>query len=228
MEEVRPKTRKCLDPSCGLEKPLEAFGRAAKGKYGRKSRCLDCERRARTKWAADHPSYFRDHYVSNRDEILQKQKESYLLHREEKIKNSKRWAVKNPERNRALKRDINRNRYQTDVNYRLSSNLRSRLHKLTSGLVRAGSAIRDLGCTIEEFCSYLMSRFRPGMSWANYGSGPGRWNIDHEIPLAAFDLTNREQFLKACHYSNLQPMWASENFSKSDKMPWENRTGAAN
>jgi hypothetical protein len=36
-------------------------------------------------------------------------------------------------------------------------------------------------------------------------------------PLALFDLTNREQFLKACHYINLQPMWAKDNISKGKK-----------
>jgi hypothetical protein len=38
-----------------------------------------------------------------------------------------------------------------------------------------------------------------------------------EVPLALFDLTNREQFLKACHYTNLQPMWAKDNISKGKK-----------
>lgn len=34
--------------------------------------------------------------------------------------------------------------------------------------------------------------------------------------LASFDLTNREQFLQAAHYTNLQPMWAADNIRKSD------------
>ena len=28
---------------------------------------------------------------------------------------------------------------------------------------------------------------------------------------------NKEEFLKACHYTNIQPLWAEENMSKQDK-----------
>ena len=44
------------------------------------------------------------------------------------------------------------------------------------------------------------------------------WHIDHIIPLVSFDLTDRKQFLKACHYTNLQPLWAEENLRKGAKI----------
>ena len=77
---------------------------------------------------------------------------------------------------------------------------------------KAGSAVRDLGCTIPELKAHLEAQFQPGMTWDNW-SLKG-WHIDHIKPLTSFDLTNREQFLQACHYTNLQPLWASENLSK--------------
>ena len=77
-----------------------------------------------------------------------------------------------------------------------------------------GSFVRDLGCSLDAFRVYLESHFNPGMTWDNYGRGPGKWNLDHITPLVAFDLTNREQFLTAAHYSNYQPMWSEENGSK--------------
>jgi hypothetical protein len=81
---------------------------------------------------------------------------------------------------------------------------------------RAGSAVRDLGCPIAYLKTYLESLFKPGMSWDNYGHKS--WHVDHIIPLCSFDLSDPEQLKKACHYTNLQPLWATENISKSGKL----------
>jgi hypothetical protein len=54
------------------------------------------------------------------------------------------------------------------------------------------------------------------MNWDNYGRKG--WHIDHIIPLSNFNLQDREQFLKANHFTNLQPLWAEENLQKSDKI----------
>jgi len=44
------------------------------------------------------------------------------------------------------------------------------------------------------------------------------WHIDHKKALANFDLTDREQFLQAMHYTNLQPLWAKDNISKLNRI----------
>ena len=56
------------------------------------------------------------------------------------------------------------------------------------------------------------------MTWENWGNKKGEWSIDHKYPLSKVDLTDREQLLRVCHYTNLQPLWASENIMKGNKI----------
>ena len=134
----------------------------------------------------------------------------------------KRYRERHPERIRAKKAayyqrnktKINKKaneKLKTNPQARISHSLRSRLSQCIRGIIKAGSAVRDMGCSIDELKDYLEAKFSEGMSWENYG----KWHIDHIIPLCKFDLSQREEFLKACHFSNLQPLWAFENFSKN-------------
>lgn len=93
---------------------------------------------------------------------------------------------------------------------RIKRNLRSRLNKAVQGNYKHGSAVRDLGCSIEQFKSHLESKFQPGMTWGNYG----QWHIDHIKPLNSFDLSDPVKLKEACHYFNLQPLWAYNNLHK--------------
>lgn len=112
--------------------------------------------------------------------------------------------------------EYHKNRYAKDLQYRLRVILRSRLNDSLKKKTKVGSFVRDLGCTIPELISYLEEKFQNGMAWENHSiSG---WHIDHKIPLDFYDLTNRQQFLQACHYTNLQPMWAEENIRKHNKI----------
>lgn len=108
-------------------------------------------------------------------------------------------------------------RYHSDPNFRLPVLMRTRLNQALSKGFKGGSAVSDLGCSIEMLRAYLESKFQPGMTWSNWGREEGQWNIDHIKPLAAFDLTDRQQFLQACHYTNLQPMWRDLNIEKGSK-----------
>ena len=112
--------------------------------------------------------------------------------------------------------DYVKKRRKIDIQFKLSLTLRARLNKAVRGNYKTGSAIRDLGCSIDEFKVYLESKFLSGMSWDNWNCNG--WHIDHIKPLASFDLTDRNQLLQACHYANLQPLWAKDNISKGDKI----------
>jgi hypothetical protein len=106
-------------------------------------------------------------------------------------------------------------RYWADLGFRLRTALRVRLAHACRRGQKAGSAVRDLGCSISHLKLHLELFWAEGMSWENYGRGG--WVIDHIKPLARFDLTDRAQLLEACHFTNLQPMWATDNAAKGDR-----------
>lgn len=131
----------------------------------------------------------------------------------ERVRNRNRewWG-----RNREAQNEKLRAKFRENPQYRVAHNLRVRL-RIALRRTRAGkaaSALVDTGCTLPELVRHLERQWLPGMSWENYGNGPGQWSIDHIRPLAAFDLTDSEQQRQACHYTNLQPMWHVENLRK--------------
>jgi hypothetical protein len=131
-----------------------------------------------------------------------------------KIKQVRSWQIKNKNKVTDYRKTYQKQRYSSDVQFRLSVILRNRLKQAIKNNFKIGSAIKNLGCSIEQLKSYLESKFLLGMSWDNYGVHG--WHIDHIKPLSAFDLSDKKQMLEACHYTNLQPLWAKDNLSKND------------
>lgn len=127
----------------------------------------------------------------------------------------KHWRELNKHRVRAYTKAYQKQKTATDTNFRLAKSLRRRIGTAVKNITKLGSAVKDLGCTVSELKAYLESKFKPGMNWTNYGHKG--WHIDHIKPLSKFDLSDRAQFLQACHYTNLQPLWAVENISKGNK-----------
>lgn len=111
--------------------------------------------------------------------------------------------------------EYRRKRRNSDLDYKLRESLRNRLRMALKGNQKGGSAVRDLGRSIPQFKAYLGSKFQEGMSWSNCGYEG--WHTDHIKPLSAFDLKDPKQFKKAGHYTNLQPFWAYDNFTKSSR-----------
>lgn len=145
-----------------------------------------------------HREYNKKWYEKNKEAYRQGRRDYYLANKEKLNKNKVKY---------------NRERAAKDINFKLATRLRERTRHAIRFNQKAGSAVKDLGCSIEELKEYLERQFQPGMEWTNW-SFDG-WHIDHIKPLSSFDLTDRQQFLEACHYTNLQPMWSKDNFSKA-------------
>lgn len=152
---------------------------------------------------------------ANKEKINARRKELRLKNKEEINKKKREYYAKNKDK---FKRDPEyyknyyNNRYKNDPEFRIKVNLRNRLNMAIKKEIKSGSAIKNLGCSVGELKNYLESQFQTGMSWDNYGLHG--WHIDHIKPLDSFDLTNPEEFKKACNYKNLQPLWAEDNLKK--------------
>lgn len=177
---------------CTKEKPKSCFYQRSDGKLV--SRCKDC---------------FKVYYESNKFSRLQ-YANSYRKENKDSIAHyQKRYKQENADNQRHYYRRYKKDRYANDLDFRIRCILRARIRNaIKKG--RAGSAVKDLGCSVQELKQHIESKFRTGMSWKNFGE----WEIDHIIPLSSFDLSKRKEFLKAAHYTNLQPLWRKENCSK--------------
>lgn len=150
--------------------------------------------------------------------ISKKKKLYHIINKSKRVNDSKLYYKKNKNLILSYNKKYKRNKYQTDFNYRLRECLRNRIIIGLKNNSKAYSTIKLLGCSIEDFKQYLESQFKPGMSWLNYGYGNDKWNIDHVIPISSFDLTDTKQQQKCFHYTNLQPLWQTLNFTKSNKI----------
>jgi hypothetical protein len=64
----------------------------------------------------------------------------------------------------------------------------------------------------QQFADHIERQFHDGMSWDNRSE----WHLDHIVPISS--ATNEADVIALNHYTNLRPMWASENQAKGDKI----------
>jgi hypothetical protein len=183
----------------------------------------------------------RDRYHSNRESLRKAQNEWRAKNREHCREQGRAYAAKHASKrsayakrrrvthphvfravmnrwraeNRVHVRYYYRNRLATNIQANLRSRLANRLLKVMTRRKcrKSNSTLLLLGTSLDGFKKHLESLFKPGMSWENRS----QWHLDHIRPCASFDLTDPEQQKKCFHYTNFQPLWWSENLSKSDK-----------
>jgi len=110
-----------------------------------------------------------------------------------------------------------RERYRTDIPYRLTVLTRSRIRHAFKSRANDKHTIELLGCTGLFYQGFLEDQFTDGMTWENHGT---LWHIDHIIPIDSFDKTDPDWQAKTFHYTNTQPLLAVHNLAKGSKLDW--------
>lgn len=145
------------------------------------------------------------HFQTHRDKIY--------AYRKRRLETDPVWRTRSKE----YMREWFREKRRTDPQYNIGNRLRSRLwHAVTSSRGKKAAKTEDLvGCSVATLRAYLESKFTVGMSWESFMRG--EIEIDHILPCASFDLKNPEAQRRCFHWTNLQPLWQSDNRSKRDK-----------
>jgi len=74
-----------------------------------------------------------------------------------------------------------------------------------------------LGCSFEEFKSHIEKQFTEGMRWENHG----QWHFDHIYPVSR--AIDEKHLIELNHYTNFQPLWAKDNWSKNNRLNYESK-----
>lgn len=197
---------------CKVTKSIAEFARDNRQSDGAAYRCRECTRLAKREAYAKNQEHYLEYARKQRQADLDKyrkwdrarasQRRSYYqLHPRPPRKKQHIPAAQQP------------------PNTRLAHNMRGRIQRALRGKPCSQNAFDMIGCSRTQLVAHIESQWQSDMSWENYGHHGGHvWHVDHIRPCASFDLTDPEQ-QKACfHWSNLQPLWAGDNHSKSDKM----------
>lgn len=138
---------------------------------------------------------------------------AYYARNRDRINEVRRlWRKNNHDRCTAQQRRYFRKRVARDPAFRIKKNISRRIRHALRGASKQSNTCNILGCTAEQLRIHLESQFLPDMSWGNYGTV---WNIDHRTPCAYFDHRDWEQVKRCHHYTNLQPMYKTDNEDKS-------------
>jgi hypothetical protein len=172
---------------------------------GYASGCVECRRKKFADWTASggQKKYYHEKIAGNPEKLAAA------------ASRVRKWRA--TEKGKATRKAWHSRQLEESPQYRLSVSLRDRLRKAVSlgrGFKR-GSAVRDLGCSLEQLRDHLESLFSAGMTWDNYGSV---WHVDHIYPMAKADIDDPVQLRAVCNWQNLRPMMAAENISKSDSV----------
>jgi hypothetical protein len=186
---------------CKEYKLLEDFYNAKNRLFNKASHCKKCDNAFGKNRRRKNPAITKEKEQKYREKNRLKIRQYYADNKEKFNEQARRY--------RKIKQE-------SDPIFRIGHSLRCRLRGALAGTSKSAATLELLGCSVEALKKHLENQFVKGMTWSNYGLHG--WHIDHIIPCASFDLTKEEEQRKCFHYSNLQPLWAKDNYAKGDKI----------
>ena len=196
-----------------------------KDRINQRNRELHQEKLKDPKYVKQYKAKIKKRYAENRHKFL-KISQKYRENNREKTRESTRKYYWN-NRERVTKRasewrrrvKYSSSRRKKDPIYKLKCECRGRINWLTnrrSKVIKYNQSCPQteklIGCSVEFYYLHIEKQFLENMSWNNYGE----WHVDHIIPLAT--AKTEEQVLSLNKWSNLQPLWSTDNIKKGSKI----------
>ena len=177
---------------CKLNKDVSEFSKDKTKKDGFRYQCRVCQKTRKNQYYLDNKNkikeYRKEHY-----------KEYYELNKDKLIKKTSSYIKK---------------RRQEDPLFKLQCNIRSLilLYIKRRGFSKKTKTHEILGCDSKTFKLHLENQFTDGMNWNNQG----KWHLDHIYPVSL--ARDQKHVIELNHYTNFQPLWASDNLRKGNRV----------
>lgn len=226
---------------CNIEQSLENFSKSSRSKDGKNGICKKCCSEKCKIFREKNPDYGRQYREANTDKFKEyAQQESrkeyqrayYEANKEKNFENKRKqraerphierlwkekYKLENPEKINEYHRKWKSMKRESDPCFKIRENMSRRIRYELLTLLndqKTQNTIYYIGCSIEHLKIYLEARFDIGMSWKLYG----KWHIDHIIPCVSWNLQNEIDKYMCFNFRNVQPLWASVNKSKRDRI----------
>jgi hypothetical protein len=198
---------------CGIEKPLSDFSKSPKHKFGVHSICKKCKATYRAKSIERYRETERKYREAHREDARELDKKYRNLYPDVK----KLYKNEHLEQIKATRRRYMKKK-RSDAGFRVSAAISTAIGIALNGNKNGRHWETLVNFTLDELKKHLENKFKPGMSWDNYGKFG--WHIDHIIPKSAFNFETPEDidFNHCWALSNLQPLWAKDNLTKHNKL----------
>jgi hypothetical protein len=140
--------------------------------------------------------------------------ECIICYTSRRKKSTKIYRKKNKNILREKNKIYHNNRLKTDIVYKVKHIAKNVIRKALSkgGYTKRSRTYEILGCSYEDFKIHIENLFKSDMNWDNRYL----WDIDHIVPISLAESEGEMIILN--HYSNLRPLWKTENEYKSDKV----------
>jgi len=199
---------------CGLLKNIEDFAKCPGCKDGYTNKCKLCRKELGDIWRQNNPDANKIWSEKNKEYDKERKKDHYNSNRDTYIVRAKEYRQNNKDKVNQYVRDYRKKRFSEDEIFKLTFTVRSRIRSLLklTNFDKLGQTFDIVGCTPQELVKHIESKFTEGMNWENHGE----WHIDHIIPLSLGK--TKEDIIKLCHYTNLQPLWGIDNLKKGNRI----------